>query len=345
MKNWKTKSSLILLLLICVVSSQASRKKPLDKIKVKKIWEKANHNAFTDLIKFKDNYYCSFREGSGHVPGTDGTVRILKSSDAKNWESVAHLEKAGIDLRDPKLSITPDGRIMVIIGGSIYKEGKLLGREPQVSFSNESGTEFSKPEKVSIDPEIASWGDWIWRVTWYKGTGYAIDYQIGPQERRGPTALYLVKTTNGKYFDKVSKMEVDGFPNESTVRIDKDGTMYALIRRELEDKVGVWGQSKAPYTKWDFQKLDFRLGGPNFLFLNNKKVVIGTRVYEDPNYYTGIYVGTKKGNFKEVIRLPSEKDNSYPGMILEKDRLLISYYSSHEEKTAIYIAEIPLNDL
>jgi len=340
MKKWKI-TMIFFLLFPLAVSLQAEPNDLPGGIKVKKIWDKAGHNAFTDLIKFKGNYYCSFREGSGHVPGTDGVVRILKSADSENWESVALLEKQGIDLRDPKLSITPDGRIMVIIGGSIYKDHKLLGREPQVSFSDQEGMQFSNPEKVNIDPSVVSWGDWIWRVTWYKGTGYAVDYQIGPEERKGPVALYLLKTTDGRNFEKVSKLNVDGFPNESTVRFDKKGTMYVLIRRELEDKAGVWATSKAPYTQWNFKKLDFKLGGPNFIFLNNKKIVVGTRVYE-PDVHTGLYVGTKNGDFKEIIQLPSGKDNSYPGFVLEKKRLLVSYYSSHEGKTSVYIADIPL---
>ncbi|MEZ5199639.1 MAG: hypothetical protein R2764_25640 [Bacteroidales bacterium] len=344
MKRWKTKMLFFLFLHALAISSQAVPKGSLNDIKVKKIWDTAAHNAFTDLIKFNGNYYCSFREGSGHVPGTDGLVRILKSSDGENWNSVALLEKKGIDLRDPKLSVTPDGRIMVIIGGSVYKDGKILGREPQVSFSDKSGAQFSSPEKVTIDPEIASWGDWIWRVTWYKGTGYGIDYQIGPEERRGPTALYLVKTTDGKTFEKVSKLEVDGFPNESTIRFDKRGTMYVLIRRELEDKIGVWAKSDAPYTGWSFKKLDFRLGGPNFVFLKNEKVVVGTRRH-GADVYTGLLIGDKNGDFEEIVHLPSGDDNSYPGIVVEKNRLLVSYYSSHEGKTAIYIADIPLKNI
>jgi hypothetical protein len=344
MKRWKIKKLFFLFLYFLAISLQAVPKDSLNNIKLKKIWDSAAHNAFTDLIKFNGSYYCSFREGSGHVPGTDGVVRILKSADGENWESIALLEKKGIDLRDPKLSATPDGRIMVIIGGSVYKEGKLLGREPQVAFSDQSGTRFSNPEKVTVDPEIVSWGDWIWRVTWFKGTGYAIDYQIGPEERKGPTAMYLVKTTDGKNFEKVSKLEVDGFPNESTVRFDKKGTMYVLIRRELEDKMGVWAKSNAPYTEWSFKKLDFRLGGPNFVFLKNEKVILGTRRH-GTDVYTGLLIGDKNGDFKEIIHLPSGDDNSYPGMVVEKNRLIVSYYSTHEGKTAIYIADIPLKSI
>jgi hypothetical protein len=63
-------------------------------------------------------------------------VRILKSANGEDWQSIALLEKKGIDLRDPKLSVTPDGRIMVIIGGSIYHESKLIYAEKAQQFAN-----------------------------------------------------------------------------------------------------------------------------------------------------------------------------------------------------------------
>jgi hypothetical protein len=311
-------------------------------VRITKIWDAAEHSAFTDLIRFGSSYYCTFREGTGHIPGADGVVRILKSPDGIKWESVALLEKTGIDLRDPKLSITPDDRIMVIMGGSIYLEGEIMGRTPQVSFSDPSGKQFSSPEKIMIDPEIATWGDWIWRATWYKGTGYAVDYQTGPHGREGPTAYYLVKTDNGKDFTKVIRIKLDGFPNESTIRFDKDGTMFILIRRELDDKMGMWARSNAPYTQWEMTKLDLRLGGPNFIFTEDEEIILGTRVYE-PEVYTGLFAGDKNGNLREVLRLPSGGDTSYPGLLLEGNRLLVSYYSSHEGKSSIYLAEIPLD--
>lgn len=341
MKGLSTAAMLIFLCSLCL---NTMAQLP-DAVKVSKIWDKAEHSAFTDLIRFKGNFYCSFREGTGHVPGgngRDGTVRILRSADGESWESVAVLEKGGIDLRDPKLSVTPDGRLMVIMGGSVYERTELRGRTPQVSFSNWSGCSFSAPEKVVIDPEIVSWGDWIWRVTWHKGTGYAIDYQTGPEGRQGPTALYLLKTEDGKHFDKVSKLDLDGFPNEATVRFDREGTMYVLIRRELGDKMGVLATSKLPFTDWKYEKLSIRLGGPNFVFTRKGKMIVGTRLYE-PEAYTGILVENAGGKLEEIIRLPSGGDNSYPGMFIRKGKLYVSYYSSHDGKTSIYFARIPLS--
>lgn len=334
-----------LILMFCSFSGLSAQ--TLDGMQIRKIWDGAEHSAFTDLLYFKGAFYCSFREGSGHVPGkegTDGTVRILRSADGRNWTSVADLRKEGIDLRDPKLSITPKGRMMVIMGGSIYRNGKLEGRKPHVSFSDGKGGNFSAPEEVKVDPSIVSWGDWLWRVTWHKGTGYTIDYQVGPEERKGPTAMYLLKTKDGKKFEKVSKIDLDGFPNEATVRFAPDGKMHVMIRRETADQMGVWAVSEAPYTDWKYNKMNIRLGGPNFIFTPGGKIIAGTRVYT-PGIYTALFTGNPDGNFKELVSFPSSGDNSYPGLVILDDKLWVSYYSSHEGKSSIYVVEIPMKSL
>src|SRR4051812_9385266 len=78
----------------------------------RKIWDAAPHNAFTDLIRFKGAWYCCFREGAAHV-APDGAVRVITSMDGEKWTSIARLMRDGADLRDAKLTITPDGRLML----------------------------------------------------------------------------------------------------------------------------------------------------------------------------------------------------------------------------------------
>jgi hypothetical protein len=43
-----------------------------------------------------------------------------------------------------------------------------------------------------------------------------------------------------------------------------------------------------------------------------------------------------------LLDLPSSGDSSYPGMVWHQGLLWISYYSSHEGKTAIYLARVKL---
>src|SRR5947207_15931037 len=99
-------------------------------VSVAKIWNQGKHNAFTDLIRWRGKWYCSFREADAHVGG-DGQLRVLESADGEKWQSAALIGEKGIDLRDPKLSITSDDRLMIVAGGSVF-EGtkKLKSREP-----------------------------------------------------------------------------------------------------------------------------------------------------------------------------------------------------------------------
>ena len=57
-------------------------------ISVQKIWDRGAHNAFTDLIRWHDRWWCTFREADAHVGG-DGLIRILTSTDGRTWESAA----------------------------------------------------------------------------------------------------------------------------------------------------------------------------------------------------------------------------------------------------------------
>src|SRR4051794_27321227 len=88
------------------------------------IWNHAKHNAFTSLARFQNRWYCAFREGEGHV-SLDGKIRVLASADGESWSSASLLENPGKqfpDLRDPKLTITPDGRLMLTAGASFRGE-------------------------------------------------------------------------------------------------------------------------------------------------------------------------------------------------------------------------------
>src|SRR5690606_13676138 len=139
-------------------------------------------------------------------------------------------------------------------------------------------------------------------------------------------------------------IDLDGYPNEATIRFDENGVLYALIRRELGDFKGVWAVSNPPYTHWSFQKVPFRLGGPNFLFLDSNTVVMGTRSYK-PNHRRTIYLGDKRRDFRELMKITSSGDNSYPSLVIHDIKHWIAYYSSHEGKASIYMKTIPLHEL
>ncbi|TFH00518.1 MAG: hypothetical protein E4H13_07270 [Calditrichales bacterium] len=305
-------------------------------ISVERIWDRAGHNAFTDLIRFNGKLFCTFREGSGHIPGLDGTIRVICTEDGQNWRSVTLISEKDVDLRDPKLSVTPDGRLMVLMGGSFYRDGERLKTETRVSFSDVNGSEFSLPIPVRIDPTIKSNFDWLWRVTWRDRIGYGVVYQALSSE----IALRLVSTTDGIHFTYISDLEVSGRANETTLRFLADGRMVALIRRDGEPKEGLVGTSEYPYKTWTINQLNIRVGGPNFMPTPDGKLLAVAREYFPDQRKTSLFYFDLDGNVTRLFSLPSAGDNSYAGMVFDGERLYVSYYSTHEEKTAIYLATI-----
>jgi len=211
-----------------------------------------------------------------------------------------------------------------------------------VSFSDNKGEKFSEPQPVNIDASIRSDMDWLWRVTWYKEIGYGVIYQHN-WDNEWPA--YLVKTTDGIHYQSVTKLDVTGKPNEATVNFSKSGEMRILIRREDEGRNGRLGYSKTPYKEWKWTDLGIPLGGPNMVTLPNGQIIIGSRSFRDNKAHTSLFGLDKNGKAVELLEFPSGGDTSYPGFVVDGGYLWVSYYSSHEERTSIYIAKLKYKDL
>jgi hypothetical protein len=312
-------------------------------VDVRRIWNEAHHNAFTDLIRWHDRWWCSFRESTAHVGG-DGGIRLLESVDGLTWTSAALIKETDIDLRDPKLSITPDGKLMINCGGSVYLGTKQLkGRRSRVMFSADGHT-WTAPAKVLDE------GEWLWRVVWHEGVAYGAAYRSGATLPGGGTddmwSLAVYSSRDALTWAKVADLAVDGRPNETTLRFADDGTMIAWVRREGGDQVGWIGHAAPPYRSWSWAKQPVRLGGPNFIAWPDGGWMASTRGY------TGAKPGSTKGmttllarinlkgDFDPVLTLPSDGDTSYAGLVRHEGLLWVSYYSSHEGKSGIYIARV-----
>lgn len=333
----------ILLICFMVLSTTFWAKAQQISYSAEKIWDNGMHNAFTSIEKFKGEYYITFREGETHIfdsrGNAEGKIRILHSKDGQKWEALPAIGKEGYDLRDPKFSITPDGRLMVIIGGSIYRNKELVGSQPHVMFSSDGRT-FTEPQPVNVDPNYRTERDWLWRVTWQGGVGYSVSYGRNEQ---GQTPLYLYSTTDGINYKHITSFNIDNFPNEATIRFLNDGRMAIMVRREQGDRECMWGVSAAPYTEWEWKKMGTFLGGPDFIVLDDEHIVAGGRTLLGYDAKTSLFVGTKDGKFEQTVILPSGGDTSYPGFVVVGDELWVSYYSMHDSKNAsIHLAKIPL---
>lgn len=308
-------------------------------VEVRKIWDAAPHNAFTDLVRHRGKLLCAFRESGGHVPADhsqDGKIRILESMDGTTWTSAALVEREGIDLRDPKLSVTPDGRIMLLVAGSVYENRKFIGRKCYVSFSDDP-REFRNLTPVEIDPKVSDETDWLWRVTWHANTAWGVMYNKG----RSGSPLHLLSSTDGIRYKLVTSLDLKDFPNECSVVFEPDGAMVIVARRDAGDRMGMIGRAAPPYTDWKWNRMNTALGGPALCRLVRGTLLLATR---EPARTPKTVVGSVSldGTFTKLLDLPSAGDTSYPGLVLEERTLWMSYYSSHEGKSSIYLARIAI---
>ena len=298
-------------------------------VDVQRIWDAAPHNAFTDLVRFKERWYCVFREGQGHV-SPDGALRVLTSTDGENWESAALVTSDKYDLRDAKITVTPDGRLMLAgAGASDTPEGRH--HQSLVWFSGD-GTNWSPPTAVGDQD------NWLWRITWHKGKAYGFGYGCG----KGDRGLRLFKSSDGKTFETLIKnVDVEGtYPNETSIVFLPDDTAYCLLRHDGKPNEGNLGTSKPPYTQWNWKSLGVRLGGPDMIQLPDGRFVAVVRLYDSPVRTSLCWLDPESGTLTEALKLPSGGDTSYAGLVWHDDMLWISYYSSHEGKTNIYLARV-----
>ena len=327
---------LILGLLLFAAAHAPQADAPPTLIKVTRIWDAGAHNAFTDLIRWHDRWFCSFRESDAHIGG-NGRIRVLTSADGDTWTSAALIAEAGIDLRDPKMSIRPDGSLMIVAGGSVYDGTIYKGRQPRVLFSSD-GRDWSVPQRVLAE------GDWLWRVTWHDGTAYGVTYRTRPGDpKEWMTAL--VSSRDGRTFQEIAAFDVPGRPNETTLRVMPDGEMIALMRREGDTRAAWLGRSRAPYTRWAWTPTTHAVGGPNFIRLPDGALLASGRESSSGSPKTVLARLSLDGVYEPVLTLPSGGDTSYAGMVWHDGVLWVSYYSSHEEKTAIYLARVRFSSL
>ncbi len=326
---------LLSLFLLSWAGPVSARTPKAELVSVTKIWDKGGHNAFTDLIRWRGKWYCTFREAKAHVGG-NGQLRVLTSADGRAWEPVALITEQGIDLRDPKLSITPDDRLMIVAGGSVCQGKTLVGRQPRVTFSKDGRT-WTATQRVLAE------GDWLWRVTWNEGRAYGASYSSAarPATRSSEPAdwqLKLVASADGIHYEVLTQLKVPGHPNETTLRFLPGGEMLALVRREAGNAHGWIGASKPPYKEWQWHDIGQRLGGPNFLRLPDGSLWAVSRSY--PGGPKTVLARLSRDSYEPVLTLPSGGDTSYAGLVWHDGLLWISYYSSHEGKTSIYLAKV-----
>ncbi len=298
-------------------------------VQVERIPAQAPHSAFTDLIRFKGRWYCSFREGQAHA-SPDGKIRLVSSADGMRWDTAALISSPPADLRDPKLSVTPDDMLM-LNAAAAFRQGADTQHQSLAWFSADGRT---WGEAV----EVGDANVWLWAVGWHQRRAYGVGYGTGDNR-----FARLYSSRDGlRYETLVDKLYNQGTPSEGVIVFTSESTALCLLRRDGKDATAILGRAQAPYRAWTWQDTGTRIGGPRMLRLDDGRIIVAGRLYDRKERTALCWLDSSSGTLKEFLALPSSGDTGYPGLVFHEGVLWVSYYSSHEGKASVYVAKVDL---
>ena len=300
--------------------------KPQD---VRKVFADGKHNAFTAFVKFKNQYLIAFRTAKEHN-SADGDIVVLKSTDAKEWTEALRLDIDKRDDRDPQMLVVGDTLIMYVAS---MKGPDLI----TYAVTTEDGKAWGKPKPVYEEKYIV-WKPLAVGTAYYAGA-HKKDEASGGKGRE----VHLVKSADGIAWEKVSTIRAGNWESETTLHFEKDGTCLAFLRQKYGSPQAQILEAKAPYTEWKSRPTDVaHFSGHS------------VRTYDGVTYLFSRDRGPKANEFGQAIytfadgklapycRLPAGGDCAYAEAVRDGDAMLVSYYSSHEGQTNIYLAVVPL---
>lgn len=292
-----------------------------------RIWNSAPHNAFTSLIEYDGYLYCAFREALSHVDKTGndlGIIRIIKSRNGLQWESIGLLSRKGSDLRDPNFSISKDNRLMVSFAGVEYNGGKAISRHTFVSIQKRG--KFRKPRQLKTGFER----DWLWRIKWAGDKTYSFNYLGG---------FHWMSSNDGKIFETLKTYPFPGNPSEADFCINGDSVFVALRNDRGVCQIGK-GTIDGNFI-WKESNLFFY--GPNLLQLKDGRILLFSRALDVVSQKTelGAYQ-YMNDQFVKIASFPFKGDSGYFGSVERVDDVFVTYYSTlQNQQTSIYAASLP----
>ncbi len=297
-------------------------------ISVDRICDDAPHSAFTSLVRFQDRWVCAFRQASAHKGGTrDSRIRVLTSDDTKIWQTATTLADPRGDIRDAKMAVMPDGRLMLLTAISLFESGDH-NHQSIVWFTRDLKT-WDGPFDVG-DPDM-----WLWGIVWHKGVGYSVGYSTMKTH-----FVRIYKTIDGQKFEPLGEKFDLNVPlaTESAIAFEADDTAHILIRCDPDP--AFLATARPPYTDWAVKQSDTRVGGQAMTLTPDGRLLGAGRLYEPKQRTSLFWVDPTTAKITECLGLPSGGDCSYPGLVWQDGVLNMSYYSSHEGKASIYFARV-----
>jgi hypothetical protein len=341
-----------LVVCLCAVGTAAANGPATPEVHVsniRRVFHNGEHNAFTDLTRFGDRFYLTFRScPDGHPVHPTSSIIVLESGDAQTWKPVHRFRVPKRDTRDPHFLVFQD-RLFVYTGTwycgdsspEVYEMNQHLG----YAATSADGRTWSEPIMLE-----GTYGHYIWRAAAHDGAAYLCgrrkrEFIDAPRSDRSVVESAMLESDDGLIWRKRALFQTTQ-GNETAFLFEPDGSVLAVAR--LTGNNALLCRSKPPYTEWHRTDLHRYIGGPLVAKWGNRYLVGGRKTAGGKGPRTALYWLVDE-ELHELAELPSGGDNSYPGFVeFSPTRALVSWYSSHEKSdsgkpvTAVYLAELEI---
>jgi len=314
---------------------------------VRQVFDNGEHNAFTDLIRWRDRFWLTFRScPDGHMVFSTSSIIVLSSADTKTWQQEHRFSVPLRDTRDPHFLAFQD-KLFVYTGTWYSGEGELprdeydLNKHLGYAVWTSDGKSWEGPRQLE-----GTYGHYVWRAAVYGDKTYLCgrrnrDYAQVKGERDIVQSAML-ESDDGLIWRYHSLFqETNG--DETAFAFEQNGDLIAVSRRGSAKAELV--KASPHYTEMTRKDLSEYVGGP-LLARWGDRWLVGGRRNTDAGPKTVLY-WLVDDSLHPFAELPSAGDNSYPGFVeISPSQAVVSWYSSHEKNaagatiTAIYMADL-----
>ena len=286
------------------------------------------HNAFTALARFRGQLWLAFRAAKDHNSG-DGDIVILRSADGKTWSEARRLNVVPDD-RDPQFLVT-DKRLLLY-------DAAMTGAELRTYATyTDDGETWSPPQPV-YEPRFIIWKPCAYGDKFYS-SAHKKDEVSGGKGRE----VHFVDSDDGLAWRKISTIRAGNWESETTIHFAPAGQATAFLRQKYGSPPAAIFTAEPPYTDWKFRTPDVNDFSGHSVHTFRGVTYLFSRTIDYGTKKSGCLIYTfADDKLTPYCELPAGGDCAYAEAVEDGDNMLVSYYSSHEGATNVYLAMVPL---
>ncbi len=251
--------------LSCLALAAPAAELPLAKVtNVRRVYHNGEHNAFTDLIRWRGKFWLTFRScPDGHSVNPTSSIRVLSSDDARNWKEVHRFSVPKRDTRDPHFLDFKD-KLFIYTGtwycgdGPLPREQYDINKHLGYAVWTADGQEFSGPQQLE-----GTYGHYIWRTAAHDGRAYLCGRRMrGYAQAVGQRELMqsaMLESDDGLIW-RFHSLFQESRGDETAFAFEPNGDLLAVSRSGSQPAQLV--KAPPPYTQCTRKDLPEYIGGP-----------------------------------------------------------------------------------